>query len=111
MKTETIQNATLWAMPVVVASLFLLTFVDLALKGVQMLAVHTRSLPGHDLAVRLNNLMEKLLGGKQIPFTITSVMLGAVLVAIISCSISLHRLVVLKTEEVEQLREQKQKRK
>ena len=108
---ETIHYATLWALPTVVASLLLLMFMDLALKGVHGLAVHTRALPGHDLAVRLNNLMEKLLGGKQIPFTITSVMLGAVLVTMISCRISLHRLVLLKTEEVEQLREQKQKRK
>ena len=108
---ESIHYATLWALPAVVASLMLLTFMDMSLMGVHSLVVHTHSLPGHNLALCLNNVLEKLLGGKQIPFTITSVMLGAVLVAMISCSISLHRLVLLKTEEVEQLREQKQKRK
>jgi len=108
---ETIHYATLWALPAVVASLMLLTFLDMSFMGVHSLAVRTRSLPGHNIALRLNNVQEKLLGGKQIPFSITSVMLGAVLVAIISCSISLHRLVPLKTEEVEQLREQKKKRK
>ncbi|GAB5033838.1 Hypothetical protein NocV09_01501530 [Nannochloropsis oceanica] len=108
---ETIHYATLWALPAIVASLLLLNFMDMALMGVHSLAVHTRSLPGHDLAVRLNNLLEKLLGGKQIPFTITSVILGAVLVAMISCSISLNRLVILKSEEVELLREEGLKRK
>lgn len=108
---ETINYATLWALPTVVASLMLLTFMDVSLMGVHSLAVYTRSLPGHNIALRLNSLLEKLLGGKQIPFTITSVMLGALLVAMISCNISLQSLVQLKTEEVEQLRLQKQKRK
>lgn len=108
---ETIHYATLWALPAVVASLLLLNFMDATLMGVHSLAIHTRSLPGHNLALWLNSLLEKLFGGKQIPFTITSVILGAVLVAMISCSISLNRLVLLKSEEVGLLREQKQKRK
>lgn len=110
MDATSLQYATVWAVPAVLASLTLLIALDIALKGVHTLTLRTRSLPGHIFLAHIDNLIERLFGGKQLSFSLTSVMLGAVLIAIMSCSIILHKLVVMKAEEMEELREEKRRR-
>lgn len=95
----TLHWATLWALPTLLASLAVLLAMEMLVTAVQGLA----SAAGMPQVARL---LERLVGGKQIP-SFTALMLGSMLVAMVSCSISLHKLVLLKTAEVEHLRKRR----